>query len=120
MKYASKLMVVPYVPTIENPEETHVYTVDRDMEDILHNPNITNEDDKIKLYYQALLKYRNVLDRYNMTNASSQNKSMEVFASQIADKMYDKLTKKTGAIEEIKQEPIVPASITHSNPNPKY
>ena len=32
MKYANKLMVVPFVPRIENPKETQIFTLDNNME----------------------------------------------------------------------------------------
>ena len=37
MKYANKLMVVPYVPRIENPAEKQIFTLDQEMESILND-----------------------------------------------------------------------------------
>ena len=48
MKYANKLMVVPYVPHIDNPTQTQIFTLDQEMEEILHDKG-KNVDEKVKL-----------------------------------------------------------------------
>jgi hypothetical protein len=53
MKYATKLMVVPYQPRLENPVETQIFSIDQEMEKILHDKSITDDDVRIKLYHQA-------------------------------------------------------------------
>ena len=61
MKYANKLMVVPYVPRLENPSETQIFSLDNEMELILHDKN-KNVDEKVKMYNQILSKYMSTLE----------------------------------------------------------
>ena len=56
MKYATKLMVVPYVPRLENPQETQIFDLDKEMESILSDSS-KSPCDKIKLFNQILMKY---------------------------------------------------------------
>ena len=53
MKYANKLMVVPYVPRLENPQETKLFDLDDEMESILFDKT-KSTCDKVKLYHQTL------------------------------------------------------------------
>ena len=89
MKYAHKLMVVPYVPRIENPTETQIFTLDQEMESIL-NDKTKSIDDKIKLYNQTLGKYNKTLENYNISNATQGQDYVETIASQVADQTYAK------------------------------
>ena len=56
MKYAKKLMVVPFVKKLENPSEKHLETLDTEMSEILHNTGL-NADEKIKLYNTTLSRF---------------------------------------------------------------
>ena len=89
MKYAHKLMVVPYVPRIENPAETQIFTLDEEMESILSDKT-KSIDDKIKLYNQTLSKYNKTLENFNLSNAAQNDNYVETMASQVADKTYSK------------------------------
>lgn len=55
MKYAKKMMLVPYVPPT-TPEETKLGELDNQMSGIIKNKSFT-DDEKIKLYNQALNKF---------------------------------------------------------------
>ena len=62
MKYAKKMIVVPFVQgAIQNASEAHVAYLDKEMSDIL-NSNKLNTDEKFKLYSQALAKFKNNFD----------------------------------------------------------
>jgi hypothetical protein len=67
MKFATKFMVVPYAPKLENPAETQIFDLDEEMEKILFDKN-KNISDKVKLYNQALMSYKNKLDNYRERN----------------------------------------------------
>ena len=56
MKFANKLMVVPFVNKIENPTEKYLVDLDDQMSSILLQKNVSI-DEKVKLYSQALQKY---------------------------------------------------------------
>jgi hypothetical protein len=56
MKYANKLMVVPYTKALEDPEQAKLVELDTNMSTILADKN-TNLDEKIKLYNQTLARY---------------------------------------------------------------
>ncbi len=56
MKYATKLMVVPYVPTIEDPQRKQITDLDAHISEILNNKSI-NIEGKIKAYQRALVIY---------------------------------------------------------------
>ena len=86
MKFANKLMVVPYVPSIENPNETHIYDLDKEMELILHDKTKTI-DEKVKLYNQQLSKYIKTVDQYNLSKAQEHENYIDLFSSKIADKI---------------------------------
>lgn len=55
MKYAKKMMLVPYVP-LTTPEETKLGELNNQMSGIIKNKSFT-DDEKIKLYNQALNKF---------------------------------------------------------------
>ena len=106
MKYANKLMVVPYVPHIDNPTQTQIFTLDQEMEEILYDKG-KNVDEKVKLYNQALNKYNKAVENFNTANASADMDYVDTFSSQLADKMYSKIKPD---IETLK-EPYVTQSI---------
>jgi hypothetical protein len=55
MKFATKLMVVPFVKTIENPQDSKVNELDDEMTNILSSK--MSLDEKIKTYNQTLYKF---------------------------------------------------------------
>ena len=110
MKYANKLMVVPYVPRIENPAEKQIFTLDQEMESILNDKTKTI-DDKIKLYNQTLSKYNKTLENYNITNATQGQDYVETMASQVADQTYAKFKPD---IDALKNRP--PEKVTEKIP----
>jgi hypothetical protein len=62
MKHAKKMLVVPYVQAkIENPSERYVVNLDNEMTEILNNKNMT-PDQKVKLYAQTLIKFKEKYD----------------------------------------------------------
>ena len=89
MKYANKLMVVPYVPRIENPTEKQILSLDQEMELVLNDKN-KQVDEKVKMYNQVLTKYISNLKKFNMTQ-DNQRDYVEEVSSQIADKMFSKI-----------------------------
>jgi hypothetical protein len=56
MIHAKKMMLVPYVETIQNPEEQKINELDAEMTNILHNKNL-KLDEKISLYNTVLAKF---------------------------------------------------------------
>ncbi len=56
MKYAKKLMVVPFVKNLVDPVE-NLTGIDSEMSEILNNKNLTN-DEKIKMYTAALNRFQ--------------------------------------------------------------
>lgn len=56
MKYATKLMVVPYVPKLENPSEKYLVDLDSEMSKVLNDKNL-QIDQKVKLYNQTLQRF---------------------------------------------------------------
>ena len=104
MKYANKLMVVPYVPRInDNPKEKQILSIDQDMEEILKDKTIS-ADQKVRLYNQALLKYNDNLSRYNLSNASEKDQSDNIFTDKLASKIGEKLPQLVNIKQEIKNE----------------
>jgi hypothetical protein len=59
MKFATKMMLVPYAKSIEKPIDSKVSELDSQMTGILKTDN--SYDDKIKLYNQTLAKFMNGL-----------------------------------------------------------
>lgn len=57
MKYATKLMVLPYMPKLENPEERYMFNLDAEMSKVLRNRKLSI-DQKVKLYSSALERFR--------------------------------------------------------------
>ena len=56
MKYATKFMVVPYVPRLENSDEKFLTNLDSEMSRILTNQKMST-DEKVKMYNQALQRF---------------------------------------------------------------
>ena len=107
MKYANKLMVVPYVPRLENPSETQIFSLDNEMQQVLHDKN-QHVDQKVKMYNQILSKYMSTLDNYKVSNAYRDEDNQGSFSSQIAEKTYSKIKPE---IESLNIEPIFSRSL---------
>ena len=56
MKFATKLMVVPYVNKLEDPVDKYLFDLDIEMSEILERKDISIEE-KLSLYNQALQKF---------------------------------------------------------------
>ena len=56
MKYANKMMMVPFVQPKEDPEDAKIRLLDNEMSAILTDKKFSF-DDKIKLYNMTLAKY---------------------------------------------------------------
>lgn len=56
MKFATKLMVVPYVNKLEDPVDKYLFGLDIEMSEILERKDISIEE-KLSLYNQALQKF---------------------------------------------------------------
>ena len=101
MKYANKLMVVPYVPRLEsNPQEAQILDIDKEMGSILHDQT-KNTDQKVKLYNQALVKFNDNLNRYKLVNEERQDQSSQVFSDLITSKVYEKIQPDLEIIKQI-------------------
>ena len=88
MKIANKLMVVPFVPRINDyPKEKQILSIDQDIEEILKDKT-KSADQKVHLYNQALLKYNDNLSRYNLSNASEKDQSDNIFTDKLASKIW--------------------------------
>ena len=103
MKYANKLMVVPYVPSIENPNENQIFDLDKEMELILHDKTKTI-DEKVKLYNQQLSKYIKTVDQYNLSKAKDQENYVDLFSSKIADKIKTEPEIEQPKVKKVKVE----------------
>ena len=57
MKYAKKLMVVPFVKKLENPSEKFLENLDSEMTKILYKTNLS-VDEKVKLYHATLNRFK--------------------------------------------------------------
>ena len=115
MKYAHKLMVVPYIPRIENPVEIQIFTLDQQMESVL-NDRAKTIDDKIKLYNQILMKYNTTLQNFNLSNKPEQLNYVDTLSSQVAEKMYSKIKPDLDSINEKEPEKIITKRIFHIRP----
>ena len=104
MKYATKLMVVPYVPRIEVPQESKVLTLDDEIYDIINNKKLSVSD-KVQLYNQTLLKYKDNLELYNNNDKIEQKNYIDTISSQFVDKVKKEINHEIKA-ESIKNEPI--------------
>ena len=64
MKFATKMMVVPYTHKVENQQHKYLTDLDLEMSQILSSTNLP-VDDKIKLYDQTLRKFNTKFDQYS-------------------------------------------------------
>ena len=83
MKHSTKMMVVPFNNNkIENQEQKYLTDLDKEMSLVLSNTKLS-DDEKIKLYQQALNKYNNKYDLYSQsakpTNLVGKNWSTKKF-----------------------------------------
>jgi chromatin remodeling complex protein RSC6 len=65
MKYATKLMVVPFV-NLQNPKDKQLSDLDTKMSDILQNNKISI-DDKVKIYKKTLDSFMLAYEKINPT-----------------------------------------------------
>jgi hypothetical protein len=56
MNHTEKYLVVPFVKTIESPNESMVNNLDQNMSEIIEDKDLT-DDDRMKLYYNNLNKF---------------------------------------------------------------
>jgi hypothetical protein len=56
MNHTKKYLVVPFVKTIESPNESMVNNLDQNMSEIIEDKDLT-DDDRMKLYYNNLNKF---------------------------------------------------------------
>jgi len=120
MKYASKLMVVPYVPHIQSKEEHILHNIDEKRNQIIDNPNLSTSD-KLKIYNQYSLKYKENLEKFNQNNKYEPN-FIDILTSQIVDKTYEKIKPeldKKATISVIKPENVTPEKSFITNNQPK-
>ena len=104
-------MVVPFVPRIENPKETQIFTLDNKMEKILNDKKLP-VDSKVKLYNQTLENYNQSLNNYNLSNDVKQLTVTNLLSDKIVKQIDDKIGSKINAIE-----PIISQQITSLKPN---
>jgi len=98
MKYASKFVVVPYVPQIKNPIEDQITSLDQKMSNILHDKSLP-VDVKVKLYNKTLLEYNKSLNNYNLTTSSDSKNKLAEQSSRFVDAMIQKLEPQLTKIE---------------------
>jgi hypothetical protein len=99
MKYASKFVVVPYVPQIKNQIEDQITSLDQKMSSILHDKTLP-VDVKVKLYNKTLSEYNKSLNYYNLTTSSEAKNSLAEQSSRIVDAMIQKLEPQLTKIEQ--------------------
>ena len=104
MKYATKLMVVPYQPRIDNPTQTHIFKLEEQMRSVMDDPSL-KPDDKVKLYNQALGRYTKSVDDYNLSNATADSNYVNNMSSNIASATYDKFKDDMAILKEIQPSP---------------
>lgn len=111
MKYAKKMIVVPFIQaSIENPSEKYLVDLDNQMSKIL-TKNDSSIDDKIKLYAQTLIQFKQKYDPSSfhtkdiVGNISSQmSELIQIFKPEIEER--NKVSKQNAnqAHQNIKQE----------------
>jgi len=90
MKFASKFVVVPYMPQITNEAEEQITSLDEKMSLILHDPNLP-VDVKVKLYNKTLSEYNQSMTNYNLTVANQTQNTLAEQSSRIVNQMVEKL-----------------------------
>ena len=88
--HVTKLMVVPYVPRVEEPQETKVLTLDEEMSSIINDPKL-DVSEKVQLYNQTLLKYQDNLELYSNNDKIQQKNFIDVISSEVTDKVKNEL-----------------------------
>ena len=56
MNHTKKYLVVPFVKSIESPNESMVNNLDQNMSEIIEDKDLT-DDNRMKLYYNTLNKF---------------------------------------------------------------
>ena len=80
MKFANKLMIVPYNYSFEAPIKNFLSSLDQDMNDVLAK-NIP-DDQKLKLYNSILVKYKS---NYDSSVYENQPTNIQAISSLIED-----------------------------------
>ena len=112
MKFANKLMVVPFVPRLENATESQIFSIDHDMKKILLDDKVNNNDEKVKLFYNALSKYRDTLDRYQLSKDMLKSSYADSFSTQVASKMMEQIEENFVFPKKSKKEKTEPTENT--------
>ena len=85
MKYATKMMVVPYVPQILDSDKKFVTDLDIQREELLKNKEL-NTSDKVNLYNNLNLRYLESLNNYKNKTGETKPEFFEILANEIATK----------------------------------
>ena len=75
MKYAKRMMVIPFVKKLENPSEKFLENLETEMTTILHTNNIS-VDEKIKLYNATLNRFKVNYDSSTIGTHNNFNESI--------------------------------------------
>ena len=108
MKYANKLMVVPFVNKLQDPEEKYLTDLDNEMSSILKNDKYSIEE-KVKNYNKVLSKFisKNSTEDIKIDygpkveiiktddNPKTDDNFVQNIVNQLADKLSSKKEKKT-------------------------
>jgi hypothetical protein len=97
MKYANKLMMVPYTKILDDPEQAKMVELDTNMSSILADKNL-QLDEKIKLYNQTLAKYMSQFKSESFPKPEVLNEISEQIAN-----VVDNNSKLQNEIEFIKE-----------------
>ena len=108
MKYSTKLMVVPFVKTIEKPSDKYINNLDDEMSKIL-SKNELNIDEKLKLYNNALTKFKEKYDPEASDFSENSIKSLTEPITQMIEKVNENTSKSINSsvekiITEMKQK----------------
>ena len=107
MKYTKKMIVVPYIQaTIEDPRERYIVDLNNEMSQILSKRD-SNVDEKVKLYLQTLVKFKEKFEPSISMNQAVGNIRTDIseFLNTIKNPAKPETTK-TEPIEPVKTEPV--------------
>jgi hypothetical protein len=100
MRHATKLMVVPYVPQIQNPTEKILNDIDEKRTEYLTNKNL-NQSQRNQLYNQESIRYIQNAQKFNNSNKDYEPNFIQLLTAEIADKTYSKIKPQIDSLQSI-------------------
>ena len=100
MRHATKLMVVPFVPQIQNATEKILNDIDEKRIEYLKDKNLT-QSQRNQLYNQESIRYVQNAQKFNNSNRDYEPNFIQLLTAQIADKTYSKIKPQIDSIQAI-------------------